>query len=88
MYFRAKVTKIPTDFFFSPLNLEAFGWLSGQCSGLQIMRSLVRMSLEKNSAHDCTVLYCTKRFIIIVPSSGHDLDNTEREVKSQIIIIC
>ena len=40
-----------------------------------------------NSAHDSTALHCTEPFIIILPSSPYDLDNIERDVKHQIIII-
>ena len=40
-----------------------------------------------DSAHDCTVLLCREPFIVTVPFSQYDLNNVERDVKYQTIII-
>ena len=40
-----------------------------------------------NSVHDYMALLCTEPFIIILLSSRYDLNNTERNVKYQTIII-
>ena len=40
-----------------------------------------------NSAYDCMVLHHTEPFIIILSSSQYDLNNVERAVKHQTIII-
>ena len=47
----------------------------------------VRILLEAEFAHDCTVLCCTETFIIMLLSFLYDLTNVERDVKHQTIII-
>ena len=42
---------------------------------------------RRNSAHDCMMLYCMEPSIITFPLSQYDLNNVERDVKHQIIII-
>ena len=44
-------------------------------------------SLRLNSAHDCMAFHCTEAFIITFPSSKYDLNNVERDVKHQTIVI-
>ena len=43
--------------------------------------------LRWNSTCVCTTLHCTEPFIITLPSSRYDLNNVERDIKQQIIII-
>ena len=40
-----------------------------------------------NSSDDFMTLHCTEPFIITLPSSRYDLNNVERDVKHQTIII-
>ena len=40
-----------------------------------------------NSSYDCTSIHCTEPFIIALLLSGYDLNNVERDVKHQAIII-
>ena len=40
-----------------------------------------------NLAHGCTAFHCTEPFIINLPSACDDLNNVERDVKHQTIII-
>ena len=42
---------------------------------------------KRNSAHDCMALHCTEPNIITLPSSLYDLNNVERDVTHQTIII-
>ena len=42
---------------------------------------------KRNSALDCLALHCIEPFIIILPWSGYDLNNVERDIKHQIIIM-
>ena len=44
---------------------------------------LVRIQLRHILTHDCTVLHCTKPFIISLPSSKYDFNDVERGVKHQ-----
>ena len=40
-----------------------------------------------NSAHNCMAFHCAEIFIIILPSSRYELNNVERDIKDQLIII-
>ena len=40
-----------------------------------------------NSAHDCTAFHCTEPFINILPLSPYDLNNVERGIKHQLVIV-
>ena len=42
---------------------------------------------RQNSSHDYTALDCAEPFFITLPLSRYDLNNVERDVKNQIIII-
>ena len=44
-------------------------------------------SWRQNSAHNCMAVHYTEPFVIIPTSSQYDLNNVERDVKHQIIII-
>ena len=59
-------------------------WLALQTWNI---RSGFEFSWRQNSAHDCIVLHCTEPFLIIRPLSCYGLNDVERDVKYQIIII-
>ena len=42
---------------------------------------------EGGTAHGCMALHCTEPFILTLTSSLYNLNNVERELKDQIIII-
>ena len=42
---------------------------------------------RRDSAHDYSALHWREPFIITLPSSRYDLNNVERDVKHQIILI-
>ena len=67
--------------------LQTSRWLSGSIRasdfgfyGLGLNPTGGRIQLMTSA------LYCTKLFIIILPSSQYDINNVERDVKHQIII--
>ena len=67
--------------------MTTLGWLGHKTSIQTNMRSWVEPRWRWNSAHDCIVLYCTEPFIIILPPTWYGVNNVERDVKHQIVII-
>ena len=43
---------------------------------------------RQSSPHDYMALHCREHIIIIIPSFWYDLNNIERDVETQIIIMC
>ena len=64
-------------------NVQVAEWWSLQT----LLGPMFETSWRQNSALDCIKLHCREPFIILLPLYQYDLNNVERDVKYQIIII-
>ena len=79
-FFKALKSEMP-----SMLSLHTWGFQGGWRQNY-ILREVLRW-LEENSARYCATLHCTELFIFTFPLSKYDLNNVEKDVKHQFIII-
>ena len=61
--------------------------LSGKHEAPGWFRFWLESLWRRNSPYDCTVLLCTEPFSVTLSSFQYDLNNVERDVKHQIVII-